>query len=87
MVASLLAKGARGHEETPGGAMLLTSKGVATFSGGSFVTFPATATGILALEGRRLMFYVYRLMAPATSTCNAVSNAIATVVIGKLCGA
>jgi hypothetical protein len=32
------------------------------------------------------MFGVYRLMAPANSTCNAVSNAIATVVIGMICG-
>jgi aerobic C4-dicarboxylate transport protein len=68
--------------------MLLTSKGVATVSGGSFVTFAATvaATGILPLEGLPLMFGVYRLMAPANSTSNAVSNAIATVVIGKICG-
>jgi aerobic C4-dicarboxylate transport protein len=87
MVASLLTKGVRGYEETPGGAMLLTSKkGVATVFGGSFVTFAATATDILPLEGLPLMFGAYRLMAPANSTCNAVSNAIATVVIGKICG-
>jgi aerobic C4-dicarboxylate transport protein len=70
------------------GLMLLTSKGVATVAGGSFVTFAATATatGILPLEGLPLMFGVYRLMAPANSTCNAVSNAIATVIIAKICG-
>jgi aerobic C4-dicarboxylate transport protein len=68
--------------------MLLTSKGVATVSGGSFVCFAATAaaTGILPLEGLPLMFGVYRLMAPGNSSCNAVCNAIATVVIGKICG-
>jgi hypothetical protein len=33
------------------------------------------------------MFGVYRLMSPANSTRNAVSNASATVVIGKICGA
>ena len=32
------------------------------------------------------MFGVYRLTAPANSTCNAVSNALATVVIGMICG-
>ncbi len=70
------------------GLMLLTSKGVATVAGGSFVTFAATATatGILPLEGLPLMFGVYRLMAPANSTCNAVSNAIATMVIAKVSG-
>jgi aerobic C4-dicarboxylate transport protein len=70
------------------GLMLLTSKGVATVAGGSFVTFAATATavGILPLEGLPLMFGVYRLMAPANSTANAVSNAIATVIIGKISG-
>src|SRR5262249_2813647 len=48
MVANLLTEGARGYEETPRGAMLLTSKGIATVSGGSFVAFAATATGILS---------------------------------------
>lgn len=68
--------------------MLLTSKGVATVTGGAFVTFAATATaiGILPLEGLPLMFGVYRLMSPANATCNAISNAIATVVIGKISG-
>jgi aerobic C4-dicarboxylate transport protein len=68
--------------------MLLTSKGVATVTGGAFVSFAATvtATGLLPLEGLPLMFGVYRLMAPANSTCNAISNAVATLVIAKLCG-
>jgi aerobic C4-dicarboxylate transport protein len=66
--------------------MLLTSRGGATASGGGFVTFAATATDILPLEGLPLMFGIYRLMAPANSTGNAVSNAIATVVIGNICG-
>lgn len=68
--------------------MLVTSKGVATVTGGAFVTFAATITaiGIVPLEGLPLMFGVYRLMAPANSTANAVGNAIATVVIAKICG-
>lgn len=70
------------------GIMLLTSKGVATVTGGAFVSFAATvtATGLLPLEGLPLMFGVYRMMAPANSTCNAISNAVATIVIAKLCG-
>lgn len=68
--------------------MLLTSKGVATVTGGSFVTFAATAaaSGMLPLEALPIMFGVYRAMAPANSTCNAISNAVATVVIAKICG-
>jgi TRAP-type uncharacterized transport system substrate-binding protein len=44
--------------------MLLTSKGAATVSGGSFVVFAATvtATGILPLEGLAVLFGVYRFM-------------------------
>ena len=70
------------------GLMLLTSKGVATVAGGAFVSFAATvtATGILPLEGLPIMFGVYRLMAPANATCNAIGNAIATVVVAKMCG-
>jgi aerobic C4-dicarboxylate transport protein len=70
------------------GLMLITSKGVATVAGGSFVTFAATATasGMLPLEGLPLMFGVYRCMAPANATVNAISNAVATVALAKFCG-
>jgi aerobic C4-dicarboxylate transport protein len=70
------------------GIMLLTSKGVATVAGGAFISFAATATasGLLPLEGLPIMFGVYRLMSPANATCNAISNAVATIVIAKLCG-
>ena len=55
---------------------------------GSFIVFTTTAaaSGLLPLEGLPIMFGVYRIMAPANSTCNAISNAIATVVIAKICG-
>jgi aerobic C4-dicarboxylate transport protein len=68
--------------------MLVTSKGVATVTGGAFVTFAATATasGFVPIEALPVMFGVYRLMSPANSTGNAVGNAIATVVIAKVCG-
>ncbi|HTI67681.1 MAG TPA: cation:dicarboxylase symporter family transporter [Caulobacteraceae bacterium] len=68
--------------------MLLTSKGVATVTGGAFVSFAATvtATGLLPLEGLPLMFGVYRLMSPANSTVNAITNAVTTIAIAKVCG-
>src|SRR3984885_5756617 len=68
--------------------MLLTSKGAATVSGGSFVVFAATvtATGILPLEGLAVLFGVYRFMSIAIATTNVIGNSIATVVTAKLCG-
>lgn len=68
--------------------MLLTSKGAATVSGGSFVVFAATvtATGILPLEGLAILFGVYRFMSIAVATTNVIGNSVATVVTAKLCG-
>jgi aerobic C4-dicarboxylate transport protein len=70
------------------GVMLVVTKGVATVAGGSFIVFTTVvaATGILPLEGLPLMFGVYRLMGPANATANAIHNAVATVVIAKICG-
>jgi aerobic C4-dicarboxylate transport protein len=68
--------------------MLLTSKGAATVSGGSFVVFAATvtATGILPVDGLALIFGVYRFLSIAVSTCNVIGNTVATVVVAKLAG-
>ena len=68
--------------------MLLTSKGAATVSGGSFVVFAATvtSTGILPVEGLAVIFGVYRFMSMAIATCNTVGNSVATVVIAKWSG-
>jgi aerobic C4-dicarboxylate transport protein len=65
--------------------MLLTSKGAATVSGGTFVVFAATVTssGIIPVEGLALMFGVYRFMSMATAFCNVFGNSVATVVIAK----
>jgi len=70
------------------GIMLLTSKGAATVSGGSFVVFAATvtATGILPVEGLAILFGVYRFMSIAIATTNVIGNSIATVVTAKICG-
>ncbi|MGJ5221846.1 cation:dicarboxylate symporter family transporter, partial [Bradyrhizobium oligotrophicum] len=68
--------------------MLLTSKGAATVSGGSFVVFAATvaATGVLPLEGLAVLFGVYRFMSIAIATTNVIGNSVATVVTAKICG-
>ena len=68
--------------------MLLTSKGAATVSGGSFVVFAATvtSTGILPVEGLAVIFGVYRFMSMAIATCNTIGNSVATVVIAKWSG-
>ncbi|MBO1079317.1 cation:dicarboxylate symporter family transporter [Roseomonas haemaphysalidis] len=70
------------------GIMLLTSKGAATVSGGSFVVFAATvaATGVLPVEGLAILFGVYRFMSIAVATTNVIGNSIATVVTAKICG-
>ncbi len=67
--------------------MLLTSKGAATVSGGTFVVFAATVTasGFIPVEGLALLFGVYRFMSMAVATCNVVGNCVATVVTAKLC--
>jgi aerobic C4-dicarboxylate transport protein len=65
--------------------MLLTSKGAATVSGGSFVVFAATvtSTGVLPVEGLAIIFGVYRFMSMAIATCNTIGNSLATVVIAR----
>ena len=68
--------------------MLLTSKGAATVSGGSFVVFAATvtSTGILPVEGLAVIFGVYRFLSMAISTCNTIGNSVAVVVVAKWSG-
>jgi aerobic C4-dicarboxylate transport protein len=65
--------------------MLLTSKGAATVSGGTFVVFAATvtSTGILPVESLAVIFGVYRFMSMAVATCNTIGNSVATVVVAK----
>lgn len=68
--------------------MLLTSKGAATVSGGSFVVFAATvtSTGILPVEGLAVIFGVYRFLSMAIATCNTIGNSVATVVVAEWSG-
>ena len=68
--------------------MLVTSKGAAAVSGGSFVVFAATVTaiGILPVEGLALLFGVYRFMSMTMAACNTIGNSVATVVVAKWAG-
>lgn len=63
--------------------MILTSKGAATVSGGSFLVFAATVTStrILPVEGLAVIFGVYRFLSMAIATCNTIGNCVTTVVI------
>ena len=68
--------------------MLLTSKGAATVSGGTFIVFAATVTasGILPVEGLPLLLGINRLTSQAVCICNSMGNAVATLVVSKMSG-
>lgn len=68
--------------------MLLTSKGAATVSGGTFIVFAATVTssGMLPIEGLPILFGINRFTSQAVSICNAMGNSVATLVISRSTG-
>jgi aerobic C4-dicarboxylate transport protein len=68
--------------------MMLTSKGTAAVSGGSFVVLAATVTSghVLPVEGLPAIFGIYRILSIGIAMSNVVGNAVATVVIAKWCG-
>ena len=68
--------------------MLVTSKGTAAVSGGTFIAFSATVTasGILPIEGLPILFGINRLTSQAVCICNAMGNSVATVVVSKMTG-
>jgi hypothetical protein len=61
--------------------MLVTSKGAASVSGGSFVVFAATVTaiGVLPMVGLALAYTV--CMSMAIATCNTIGDSVATVMV------
>jgi aerobic C4-dicarboxylate transport protein len=67
--------------------MLLSSKGAATVSGGTFIVFAATVTasGILPVEGLPILFGINRFTSQAVCICNSLGNAVATLVVSKSC--
>jgi aerobic C4-dicarboxylate transport protein len=70
------------------GIMLLTSKGAATVSGGTFIVFAATVTAssILPVEGLPLLFGINRLTSQAVCICNSIGNGVATLIVSKASG-
>jgi aerobic C4-dicarboxylate transport protein len=68
--------------------MLITSKGAATVSGGTFIVFAATVTasGILPLEGLPILFGINRFTSQAVCICNAMGNGVAALVIARSTG-
>jgi len=68
--------------------MLVTSKGAATVSGGTFIVFAATVTasGMLPIEGLPILFGINRFTSQAVSICNSLGNSVATLVIAKSTG-
>jgi aerobic C4-dicarboxylate transport protein len=67
--------------------MMLTSKGTAAVSGGSFVILAATVTSshLLPVEGLAAIFGIFRILSIGVSVSNTIGNAVATVVIAKWC--
>jgi aerobic C4-dicarboxylate transport protein len=68
--------------------MLLTSKGAATVSGGTFIVFAATVTAsdLLPVEGLPILFGINRFTSQAVCICNAMGNSVAALVIAKSTG-
>jgi aerobic C4-dicarboxylate transport protein len=69
--------------------LLVTSKGAATVTGAGFITLAASlqAVGHVPVEGLALIFGIDRFMSEARSLTNLIGNGVATLVVGKWCGA
>jgi aerobic C4-dicarboxylate transport protein len=69
--------------------LLLTSKGAAGVTGSGFIVLAATltASGRLPVAGIALILAVDRFMSEARALTNLVGNAVATLVVGRWCGA
>ena len=71
------------------GVLLLTSKGAAGITGSGFIVLAATlsAVGQVPVAGLALILGIDRFMSEARALTNLIGNGVATVVIGKWCGA
>jgi len=69
--------------------MLFTSKGAAGVTGGGFIALAATmpAIGVLPVGGLALLLGIDRFMAEIRAATNLTSNAIATMIVARWCGA
>ena len=68
---------------------MLTSKGAAAVTGGGFITLAASlsAVGHVPVAGLALILGVDRFMSEARALTNLIGNGVATIVVGKWCGA
>lgn len=68
--------------------MAVTTKGIASVTGGAFVALSATvaSSGLVPVESLALIFGVYRFMSMIAAVVNITGHAVATVVIAKICG-
>jgi aerobic C4-dicarboxylate transport protein len=77
------------HQLTLLAVLLLTSKGAAAVTGGGFITLAASlsAVGHVPAAGLALILGVDRFMSEARALTNLIGNGVATIVVGKWCGA
>ena len=77
------------HQLTLLAVLLLTSKGAAAVTGGGFITLAASlsAVGHVPVAGLALILGVDRFMSEARALTNLIGNGVATIVVGKWCGA
>jgi len=69
--------------------LLLTSKGAAGVTGSGFIVLAASlsAVGHVPVAGLALIFGIDKFMSEARALTNLVGNGVATIVVGKWCGA
>jgi aerobic C4-dicarboxylate transport protein len=69
--------------------LLITSKGAAGVTGSGFIVLAATlsAVGQVPVAGLTLILGVDRFMSEARALTNLVGNGVATIVVGRWCGA
>jgi aerobic C4-dicarboxylate transport protein len=77
------------HQLTLLAVLLLTSKGAAAVTGGGFITLAASlsAVGHVPVAGLALILGIDRFMSEARALTNLVGNGVATIVVGRWCGA
>jgi aerobic C4-dicarboxylate transport protein len=78
-----------GHQITLLLVLLLTSKGAAGVTGSGFIVLAASlsAVGHVPVAGLALIFGIDKFMSEARALTNLVGNGVATIVVGKWCGA
>ena len=77
------------HQVTLLTVLLLTSKGAAGVTGSGFIVLAATlpTVGHVPVAGLALILGIDRFMSEARALTNLIGNGVATVVVGRWCGA